>query len=176
MTNTDPNLHWDGHQWLRWNGAHWVGQPQAVQPYQAPATPYQPAYPPTSPAFASDKTGQSIQMIVAWILTVLTLGYFLPWAIAASRGKANAGAIGILNLLLGWTIIGWVVALIMACSAHQGAATQNVTVVTAVGIQGGYPAAAYPPPPPPAYVPPPPAPTGYPLLPPSQSDYLPPAP
>lgn len=38
--------------------------------------------------------------------------YFLPSIIGAS--KANAGAIFALNLFLGWTFIGWVVALVWA--------------------------------------------------------------
>ena len=38
----------------------------------------------------------------------------LPWAIAVTRGKANAGAIGILNFFVGWTLIGWVLALVWA--------------------------------------------------------------
>jgi len=42
--------------------------------------------------------------------------YFLPTIIG--RHKANAGAIFILNLLLGWTVIGWVVALVWALSGE----------------------------------------------------------
>lgn len=57
----------------------------------------------------------SQKAIVAWVLAVLTLLYFLPWAIAATRGKSNSGAIGWLNFLLDWTLIGWIVALVMAC-------------------------------------------------------------
>ena len=72
----------------------------------------------TTPHIVSDKTGKPIQSTLAWIIAVCTLGYMLPWAIAATRGKANAGAIGWLNLLLGWTFIGWIVALVMACGAH----------------------------------------------------------
>jgi hypothetical protein len=34
--------------------------------------------------------------------------YFIPTMIALGRGKQNAGAIFALNLLLGWTFIGWV--------------------------------------------------------------------
>jgi hypothetical protein len=56
---------------------------------------------------------------IAWVVALITLGYMLPWAIAASRGKSNAGAIGLLNFLLGWTVVGWVIALVMACTAHQ---------------------------------------------------------
>ena len=38
--------------------------------------------------------------------------YFLPSIIG--RNKRNIGAIVILNLLLGWTVIGWLVALVWA--------------------------------------------------------------
>lgn len=55
-------------------------------------------------------------IIVAWIAAVLTVGYMLPCAIAATRSMPNHGAICVLNVLLGWTIIGWIVALVMACS------------------------------------------------------------
>ncbi len=40
--------------------------------------------------------------------------YFLPYLIARSRKKRNVNGIGILNLLLGWTLLGWVGALIWA--------------------------------------------------------------
>lgn len=42
--------------------------------------------------------------------------YFLPSIIGAS--KRNAAAIFVLNLLLGWTLIGWVVSLVWALSAE----------------------------------------------------------
>ena len=48
-------------------------------------------------------------------IIVLVLGlalYALPSIIAGRRRKRNANAIGALNLLLGWTVIGWVVALV----------------------------------------------------------------
>jgi hypothetical protein len=40
--------------------------------------------------------------------------YFLPSIIALARSKRDITAILLLNLLLGWTVIGWVVALIWA--------------------------------------------------------------
>ena len=67
----------------------------------------------------NDSRGKPIQATTAWVIAVCTLGYMLPWAVAATRGKSNAGAIGWINLLLGWTLIGWIVALVMACGAHQ---------------------------------------------------------
>ena len=46
-----------------------------------------------------------------WFLLIIFV-YFLP-SIAGSK-KKNAGAIFILNLFLGWTFIGWIIALIWA--------------------------------------------------------------
>lgn len=43
--------------------------------------------------------------------------YFLPTLIAAGRKKRNAAAIFALNLFLGWTLIGWVLALVWSLSA-----------------------------------------------------------
>src|ERR1700680_252039 len=48
-----------------------------------------------------------------WILLAL---YFLPAIVASARGHHNSGSIFVLNLFLGWTLIGWVIALAMACS------------------------------------------------------------
>lgn len=84
----------------------------------------------------SDKKGKPVQSSLAWIIAICTLGYMLPWAIAATRGKSNAGAIGWINLLLGWSVIGWIVALVMACGSHQ-----------AVAVQQQYPQQNYPQPP-----------------------------
>jgi hypothetical protein len=61
----------------------------------------------------------STHRAIAWVCAILTLGYMLPWAIAAQRDKSNTGAIGILTLLLGWSLIGWVIALVMACQAER---------------------------------------------------------
>ena len=40
--------------------------------------------------------------------------YFLPAIIAAARHTHNATGVLLLNLFLGWTMIGWFVALLMA--------------------------------------------------------------
>ncbi|MGA9061648.1 MAG: superinfection immunity protein [Terracidiphilus sp.] len=43
--------------------------------------------------------------------------YFLPAIIAALRHTHNATGILLLNIFLGWTVVGWFVALLMAlCS------------------------------------------------------------
>jgi hypothetical protein len=70
----------------------------------------------------SDQSPRPIQTMLAWFFTIVTAGYMLPWAIAATRGKANTGAIFWITLLLGWSVIGWIVALVMSLSSHQAVA------------------------------------------------------
>ncbi len=40
--------------------------------------------------------------------------YFLPTIVAVNRNGVNTGSIVVINVFLGWTLIGWVVALAMA--------------------------------------------------------------
>lgn len=47
-------------------------------------------------------------------LIVITLIYFVPSMIAYHRKTKNKLSILVVNLFLGWTFIGWVVALAMA--------------------------------------------------------------
>ena len=42
------------------------------------------------------------------------LMYFLPSIIALARSKQDLGAILVLNIFLGWTLIAWVIALVWA--------------------------------------------------------------
>lgn len=46
------------------------------------------------------------------VLVILGLLYFLLWIVG--RKKRNASAIFWLNFLLGWTVVGWIAALIWA--------------------------------------------------------------
>ncbi|WP_170285301.1 hypothetical protein [Micromonospora palomenae] len=38
----------------------------------------------------TDRRARPISVTISIILTVITLGYFLPWLTAALRGKSNA--------------------------------------------------------------------------------------
>ncbi|MFE9816730.1 superinfection immunity protein [Streptomyces sp. NBC_00236] len=64
----------------------------------------------------------SANVIVVFLgLIVAALVYFVPAVVAFSRGVPNKGSVLVLNLFLGWTLVGWVVALAMAArSAPQG--------------------------------------------------------
>jgi hypothetical protein len=42
--------------------------------------------------------------------------YFLPSIIALARSKRDTLAIFLLNLFLGWSVIGWIVALVWAAT------------------------------------------------------------
>lgn len=43
---------------------------------------------------------------------VLFILYFVPTIIAFKKGKKNKGAITALNIILGWTFVGWIIAFI----------------------------------------------------------------
>lgn len=65
-------------------------------------------------------------MMYTWIgtmgvgaLVVLGFFYFLPTMVALSRRHQNGVAIFALNLLLGWTFLGWVIALIWSLTVVQ---------------------------------------------------------
>ena len=60
-----------------------------------------------------------MHLFFAILISILSLFYFLPFAIAFNRKRANTGAIFALNLFLGWSLIGWVVALVWAIKEEQ---------------------------------------------------------
>lgn len=52
-------------------------------------------------------------------LAAFLMIYFIPTLVARQRKHPNIEAIGILNLFLGWTLLGWVVALIWAVTKQE---------------------------------------------------------
>jgi TRAP-type C4-dicarboxylate transport system permease large subunit len=51
-------------------------------------------------------------------LVVLVL-YFLPSVVAVARKITHQGSVVVVNVFLGWTFVGWVVALAMACRTNR---------------------------------------------------------
>ena len=50
---------------------------------------------------------------ISFLFVIFLIGlYFLPWIIAILRNHHNRQAIVVTNLLLGWTLIGWLACLI----------------------------------------------------------------
>jgi len=45
--------------------------------------------------------------------------YLLPWVVSVSNGHPSKTGIFVLNLFLGWTFVGWVVALVWAFTKPQ---------------------------------------------------------
>lgn len=73
----------------------------------------------TDPAAATAVSG----LVVICLIAVF---YFVPTIIAFKRKHHNATAILVVNLFLGWTFIGWVVALIWSCTAVVRSGNQIV--------------------------------------------------
>jgi hypothetical protein len=66
-------------------------------------------------------------MTIAKVLILVIVGlilYFLPATVAFSRKKTSSGAIFALNLLAGWTVLGWIGAFVWACT--QDSASQII--------------------------------------------------
>lgn len=59
-----------------------------------------------------------VTKIVSIVVAILTAGYMLPWCIAAVRDVRHWSVFWV-NLLLGWTIIGWIVALVMSLRSQR---------------------------------------------------------
>jgi Superinfection immunity protein/Putative peptidoglycan binding domain len=67
---------------------------------------------------AVENRGRDTEIAGGTVVFILVFAfYFLPALIAASRHHHNAMAIFALNLLLGWTVLGWIAALIWSLTA-----------------------------------------------------------
>ena len=60
--------------------------------------------------------------VVLWVIIagLLLIAYFLPSTIATRRNHNSAGVVFLVNLLLGWTGIAWLIILIWACEGKAG--------------------------------------------------------
>lgn len=75
--------------------------------------------------------------IVGGLFVLVFFGalYFLPTIIAARKKKPNTTAIFLVNLLFGWTFLGWIVALIWAVS--NGNPLQQNIYINGNSSEGG---------------------------------------
>lgn len=56
---------------------------------------------------------EGISLLLLFTALALVI-YFIPTIVAWNRGHRNTMAIGVANLFLGWTFLGWVVCLVWA--------------------------------------------------------------
>ncbi len=57
---------------------------------------------------------EGLDLATLIILVATGIVYFMPWFVAVLRDHQQRFMVGLLNLLLGWTLIGWVVAFLWA--------------------------------------------------------------
>lgn len=62
-----------------------------------------------------------------WLLVVVCILYFVPTVVAVARKKLDRLAIFVLNLFLGWTFVGWVLALVWATMHDRDHIQQQAT-------------------------------------------------
>ena len=60
------------------------------------------------------------------VLFLVVAIYFLPTIVGVSRNVPNSGSVFVINAFLGWTLIGWVVALAMAARSVPPSAPRSV--------------------------------------------------
>jgi hypothetical protein len=59
--------------------------------------------------------GSSLLSLTVLAIVAVSLAlYLLPVMIGRAREAPDIGAIAVINILLGWTLVGWVIALAMA--------------------------------------------------------------
>jgi hypothetical protein len=81
------------------------------------------------------------------IFAIAIIPYFLPTIIALLRKSTSIAGIFVLNFFLGWTFIGWIIALVWAIASRN----TSTTIVVNNTYQNTYPAngsQSYGPPPP----------------------------
>lgn len=74
------------------------------------------------PTAAHAADGDAGSAAVGFVLLILLIGlYFVPSIVANNRGHLSTGAIFIFNLFLGWTFLGWVLALVWSLTGNTRA-------------------------------------------------------
>lgn len=58
-----------------------------------------------------------LSLLVYGVLAAILAAYFVPFIVALKR-NVNIGPVFVINLFLGWSLIGWVAALALACMSR----------------------------------------------------------
>jgi len=94
---------------------------------------------------AASAGGTVVGFIFGLFVLLIIFGlYFVPGILATVRHAKNAAAVWVIDIFLGWTMVGWVVALAMAFGETREEADRPHYVVQAVPISSAPPAVAPP--------------------------------
>jgi hypothetical protein len=99
-----------------WNGVGWSPSHRD----------YPMGHPPGFGVDTARRASATSVIVFAWIIAFASFGYMLPWAIAVTRGTSNRAAVGLVCFFTGWTFIGWIVALIMACNGSADSISRRL--------------------------------------------------
>jgi hypothetical protein len=80
---------------------------------------------------AEAAAGGAALVFIILLIAAGAIAYFLPMIIALIRKSPDVPMVILINLLLGWSVVGWIVALVMACGNRQPIV--QVTNVTPAG-------------------------------------------
>ena len=64
------------------------------------------------------ETNAGFVLLVFWIIVGFITLYFVPAIVAFSRKHNSNVAILVVNFAFGWSLVGWVIALIWACTRN----------------------------------------------------------
>jgi hypothetical protein len=81
---------------------------------------------------AAQDAGTAIGVGLLILMMIGLIGYVIPTIIALARRHPKKGPIILVNLLLGWSVVGWIVALVWAFSSNQPPQTIVVQVSAAL--------------------------------------------
>lgn len=66
-------------------------------------------------AYLASNADNTAGVIVAWVFSIIAIaGYWVPTVVVLLRRAPNRWQVIVVNVFLGWTVIGWIVALVMA--------------------------------------------------------------
>lgn len=80
-----------------------------------------------------ESAGEAAAFAILVIVLICILIYFAPLAVALLRSSHLVGAVAIVNIFLGWTFIGWVIAFVMAVLPES----KNGTVIVQQAVDAG---------------------------------------
>ena len=71
-----------------------------------------------------ERFGVTEYILIVIVMIPLLLAYFIPTIIAFTKNKDNKTTVLLLNIFIGWSFIGWVVALILALKQNPPSINQ----------------------------------------------------